>query len=181
MANTDAPRGLRFVRTVTGGTKPKILHVRAKASVDVFIGDIVRLDAASNGDAEALDDTSVGTDIVGVSIARVESSTTQVTFPIISAHGSVFEVQYAPGYANENAIRDDISDGTNLDTQNNGTGATGLDFSTCEAIATVANPSLRVVGWPDRPDNEFGANMKIHVRFMTSVLVLAAPAYVTNA
>ncbi len=196
MANTDHPNGFRFYRDLTSGDCPQVRHfdaVSGSGALELFRGQPVRLGTQASGSDEigylAPIDGTIGTDddaaeatFVGICAAYVSSAVDVIVkdVPVILAHTAEFIVQDDGGGSTaitratfHSHYRNDYW----WQITNFASGSTTLGQSTAELAATTGADTagyLKVTDWHRAPDNAFGDNMDLIVRF-NPILYAAGP------
>jgi len=189
VANPDTPHGFEFVRDLVTGSSPNYLTYEpfVTAGTTVYRGQFVKINAA--GQIAAISGTFANDSgilngaCVGVCAANRTGVGSTVTCPIILAKDAVFRVQ-ADGSLGTTitALQVLIGNGDdrfNITNPNSGD-ALGNSIAELAVAGTGSAQYLQLVGVDSRPDNEYGANIKVHVRF-DSRLFLASPLFITSA
>lgn len=187
MPNADAPTGLKPVRYLSGavytGADNKYF-VPASDATAIYIGGLVKEtgSATSEGTPHVTGNVANGDAVLGVvvgvepvtadSTTWREASTDRYVF-VADDPNLLFEVQEDSVVAALTA--DDMGEVANLTGLTAGNGTTGLsaieiDSDTATAAGTGAE-DVKIVGFPQRPDNEIGNQAKWLVRLNNHALV----------
>ena len=152
MANADKPFGFRFAYTTHGGP-PIIRKLKCTAAI-VYPGDMVHWDGSGRLNSAASSDSNFG---VAVSYAPAVAGTTVY---VMDTANCVFTVQ-----ADAAAFTDDTEIGNYFDvTATTGDTTTLQSKHELDDNASTAD-TLELLGLVDRPDNAWGANCDVYVRF----------------
>jgi len=180
MANSDAPQGLKALRTLSGtpysGAANKY-HVAAGDADAIYLGGLVKLTgtADANGVAGVTGNVASGDKVVGVMVGVADALASDSVYRAASTERYVlvadnpdllFEVQEDSDGAALTA--DEIGTVADLTGFTAGDAATGLsaievDSSTATA-AGDGSEDVMIVGLSQREDNELGDNAKVLVR-----------------
>lgn len=153
MANADKPFGFKFAYTLHGGP-PKIGKYKNTA-VAIYPGDAVHLDGSGRVNSITGDDAPNG-----VALNYVSSTADQAVYVYDDLVNTIFEVQ-----CDEDDLADDTVIGNYYDVIQT-TGDTSILRSKHELDSSDStHDHLEVMGLVDRPDNAWGANAKVYVRF----------------
>jgi len=178
LANPDRPSGFKFVRDMHGASEPTIVYFDiGTVTGGLGRGHPCKIDGSGNAveldGTFGNDDETAGT---GIFICQKACVTGDTDVPFIPASDSIFEVQAdddapwttkAALKAYMNALGGTTTPWFQL---TNATAApNSLGMSICELAGASPHATagyIRIVGWPDRPDNrEYGAFQKVHVRW----------------
>jgi hypothetical protein len=175
MANVDRPRGAILVGTLSGAPatgKIRAFSVDASNGTAIFPGDFVKLEDDGNVAPAAATNAILGV-CTGVKVDRSVAATEHPGYLPASTAGTVFvcvdkdaiyEIQ-EDGNATAAVVgtNADIVAGTGSTTT--GMSAHELDSSDATANdASAASAQLRIIGYPDREDNDITAtNAKFYV------------------
>jgi hypothetical protein len=180
MANVDAPRGLRWVGAIDGSKKPKIIHVEVAAATVLYQGCLVEIAVTTGlGILPAAAALNVDAKLMGVSVGYKPATSANEDVPVIIGQGQIFEIQAGGVTTNldtEAEFLTALHAGTRYGFLAGATGVTGLNLSAMEldCAATGTDDGVHIFQLydiPERPDNAFGANMKVLVRIPDSVFI----------
>lgn len=183
MANNDAPRGLQFVTHATSGSNPPMRRGFCAGNTVIRRNQLLEHDTAGLL-VGVTDAANYSNDrIVGVSCtynAGTGAAGDRISIVYIAAPGSTFLIQCSGDFTNSAAgvvtDRDSLLDVMAQPDElwritGNGTAHSSIASmcvgeieDTAAGAATDANGIMKVVGWDERPDNEFGANIDVYVR-----------------
>lgn len=187
MANVDAPRGLKWVGSLDSDSKPTMDEYVVKDGETIYKGGIVQFEAASGHMIPAATATVTANTVVGGAAGTVVGDGV-IKIPVWKAPNAIFEIQMGTSTTQFDTllkIQVAIASATVCWGFSGGTAAaSGLDQSAMElsAVATgtdyTTDDIFKLVGYPMRPGNDPGDNVKLHVMF-TAECQLAAltPAY----
>lgn len=180
MANPTGGFGFRFRYNMTTGNVAPVRHFPIGATT-LYAGSLCRLVSG----LLVVCDTTVGnnTTVVGVCAAYHPSTLgAKDEWPVILAHGTVFETRYALGAGTIAAVStdatfmalthaaashfwEDTAPDYGIDD-----GSTSTGHSTTRLLDTAAAGGLKLVGRPDEPTNEWGTYGRIHVRVSEALM-----------
>jgi hypothetical protein len=180
MASTTRLNGFRPVKSITGAPYNgggNLYFVPSTDSTVIMVGDLVKLagDARAATGAPTVTRCAAGDPAVGVVVGIVFSGVGDVTnippvsnlnTPVFRAASTdryllvaddpnlIFEVQYAATSVAAATITANVgSNGTyRVTAGNTTTGTSGMDLDSA-GLATTSTLALKIVGFPNRPDN----------------------------
>lgn len=170
MANTDAPRGFRPYRHLTGGTiRTSEYSITSGYATSIFYGDVVKLVAAGTIEAAAAGNRIVGIfrgveytnasgEVVFSKYWPASTTATNIKAYVVDDPNVTFVVQSAGS-----TVAADVG---NLGDHVAGTGSTSTGISAHELNGTTGTGTagFRVLGLAKAPDNEYGTNVDLEVQ-----------------
>ncbi len=158
MANRDAPMGFRPAYTLHGG--PPHIGSYKNTAVAIYPGDAVHLDGSGRVNSIASTETPMG-----VAATYVSATAGQEVLVYDDLTNTIFEVQ-----ADEADIADDTTIGLFYDVLATTGNTTTLQSKQELDSDASAEDTLINYGKVDRPDNTYGANVNLYVKFRTDEL-----------
>lgn len=186
MAHTDAPRGLRWVKSIHGGKGgPPMIEVVIPASTTLYTGCMVTVTSAgviALAGAAAFSATT--TQLVGISPGYLPSQSAATKFSLISPVDQVFECQAGASTTVLDTLAElytFMGDGTRFGYLAGASAVSGLNVSAMELDLTATGTTdgthiFQILGFPDRPGNAMEAttgDLKVWTRVHPSQIAQA--------
>jgi hypothetical protein len=164
MANANAPRGFKPIKSLSGGSTQINYYKVGSASVRIFKGDLVKL--KSDGTIERETSATAVGPWIGVAMRDGGAPATGgiEKFPVCDDPAAVYEVQ---GSTAAIALTD-LNTIVKVDCSTTGDTNTGLSKNKLTATAATASNGVRIVRFVDQADNETGAHARLEVRINAS-------------
>ena len=162
MANADKPNGFRFAYTLHGG--PPSIGVYKNTAAIIYPGDHVMLDGGGRVAVNTASNPGMG-----VANNYVSATSGQDVYVYNDLKNTIFQVQ-----ADEDDLSNDTVIGLYYDILYTG-GSTVTHQGQMELDTNASvDDNLELMGLVDRPDNAWGTNCDVYVRFHVDTQIQVA-------